>query len=76
MTGRWLALDHMAGLSSVKWAFEQIGIDEDDHMAQRVLEVVKSIGQRGRTVRLNELRHIIDWCLSTADADGEDFARD
>ncbi len=71
-----VALDHMAGLSSIKWAFEKIGADEDDHMAQRVLEVVKSIGQRGRTVRLNELRHIIDWCRSTSDAGGEEFARD
>ncbi|GAH41504.1 unnamed protein product [marine sediment metagenome] len=70
-----VALDHMAGLSSIKWAFEKIDADEDDHMAQRVLEVVKSIGQRGRTVRLNELRHIIDWCRSTSDADGEGYTQ-
>jgi len=68
-----VALDHMAGLSSIKWAFEQIGVDEDDHMARRVLEVVKSIGQRGRTVRLDELSHIIDWCRTTSDVNGEEF---
>lgn len=71
-----VALDHMAGLSSIKWAFEKIGADEDEHMALRVLEVVKSIGQRGRTVRLDELPHIIEWCRSTSDADGERYTRD
>ncbi len=63
------ALDHMAGLSSIKWAFEKIGADEDDQMARRVLEVVKSIGQRGRMVNLDELRHIINWCKSTPNSE-------
>ena len=64
-----VALDHMAGLSSIKWAFEKIGADEDDEMARKVLEVVKSIGQRGRMVNLDELRHIINWCKSHPDSD-------
>lgn len=68
-----VALDHMAGLSSIKWAFDKIGVDEDERMALRVLEIVKSIGQRGRTVRTSELHHIIDWCRSTSDDMGENF---
>ncbi|MFC1543225.1 2-isopropylmalate synthase [Candidatus Neomarinimicrobiota bacterium] len=63
-----VALDHMAGLSSIRWAFEKMGVHEDDHIALSVLDVVKSIGQRGRVVRLNELAHIIDWCKSTHEA--------
>jgi len=57
-----VALDHMSGLSSVKWALDKIGADVDDEIARRVLAAVKSIGQRGRAVSLSELPHIIKWC--------------
>ena len=56
-----ISLDHMSGVSSVKWALEKVGVEFDDALASRVLEVVKSIGQKGRTVGLGELRYIIEW---------------
>ncbi|MCH7858941.1 MAG: 2-isopropylmalate synthase [Candidatus Marinimicrobia bacterium] len=64
-----VALDHMSGLSSVKWAFEKIGAEVDDDLALRVLEVVKSIGQRGRTVGLEELPQIIKLCRMPAEGE-------
>jgi len=59
-----VALDHMSGLSSVEWALEQLEIQYDEPLAERVLAVVKSIGQKGRSVDFAELRHIVEWCVS------------
>lgn len=60
-----IALDHMSGISSVRYALEQIGeADIDDEMAMMVLEKVKNIGQTGRTVEQSELPHIVQWCRS------------
>ena len=70
-----VALNHMAWLSSTKWAFEKIGADEDDQLAGQVLAVVKSIGRRGRTVSPDELPQIITWCRSTAGAGEEDVVQ-
>ena len=57
-----ISLDHMSGIASVKWSLERIEIDFDDNLAFQVLEVVKSIGQKGRTVGLIELPYIVEWC--------------
>ncbi len=57
-----IALDHMSGLSSVVWALEKIGVELDKHLAKNVLDIVKSIGQKGRTVGLAELPFIVEWC--------------
>ena len=57
-----VSLDHMSGLSSIQWALEQLNIELDKEHTQQVLETVKSIGQKGRHVDLEELRHIVEWC--------------
>ena len=57
-----VSLDHMAGLSSVQWAVDQLGIEVNKGEMERILEIIKSIGQKGRTVDLTELHHIVEWC--------------
>jgi 2-isopropylmalate synthase len=59
-----VSLDHMSGLSSIEWAMEQLEINYDVELAEHVLAVVKSIGQKGRSVDFTELRHIVEWCQS------------
>lgn len=57
-----VSLDHMSGLSSAQWAIDKLEIEVDKEMLNRILDIIKSIGQKGRTVDLTELRHIIEWC--------------
>jgi 2-isopropylmalate synthase len=57
-----VSLDHMSGLSSIQWALEQLKIELDAEHTKQVLDTVKSIGQKGRSVDLEELRHIVEWC--------------
>ena len=66
-----VALDHMSGLSSIEWAMEQLKIDYTDALAEQVLTVVKSIGQKGRSVDFGELRHIVEWCQGENKSNGE-----
>jgi 2-isopropylmalate synthase len=57
-----VALDQMAGLSSVRHALDAIGADASDReLSERVLEQVKAIGQTGRVVDLDELALIVGW---------------
>jgi 2-isopropylmalate synthase len=58
-----VSLDHMSGVSSIQWALEQLKIELDRDHTLRVLESVKSIGQKGRTVDLTELNHIVQWIM-------------
>jgi 2-isopropylmalate synthase len=57
-----VSLDHMSGISSAQWAIDQLEIEVDTCLLERILEIIKSIGQKGRTVDLSELKHIIEWC--------------
>ncbi len=57
-----VSLDHMSGISSLQWALEKRDIELNDEQLADVLHVVKSIGQKGRTVDLTELEHIVEWC--------------
>ena len=57
-----ISLDHMSGISSVKWALDRIGVEFDTQLAAQVLTLVKSVGQKGRTVGLCELPLIVEWC--------------
>jgi 2-isopropylmalate synthase len=57
-----VSLDHMSGLSSAQWAIDKLQIDVDKELLNRILDIIKSIGQKGRTVDLTELHHIIEWC--------------
>lgn len=58
---RSFALDHMSGIASLRYALNLIGETELDEQTQYdILKEVKSVGQRGRTVDLAELKHIVD----------------
>ncbi len=58
---RTFALDHMSGIASLRYALNLINEGElDDEHQQDVLHEVKSVGQRGRTVDLAELKHIVE----------------
>jgi len=58
---RTFSLDHMSGLASLRYAMKLIAEDElDDAYQHEILHEVKSVGKRGRTVDLAELKHIVD----------------
>lgn len=58
---RSFALDHMSGIASLRYALGLINESSlDDETQMDVLKEVKSVGQRGRTVDLAELKHIVD----------------
>ncbi len=58
---RTFSLDHMSGIASLRYALKMINEESlDDEHQQDVLQEVKSVGQRGRTVDLAELKHIVD----------------
>jgi len=60
---RHFALDHMSGIASLKYALKVLDIDDlDEDVQKEVLEEVKKVGQRGRTVDLSELPHIVESC--------------
>ena len=60
-----VALDHMSGISSIQWAFDQLEIEIDKPLGTMVLGIVKTIGQQGRSVSLRELKHIYNWSQSS-----------
>jgi 2-isopropylmalate synthase len=58
---RTFSLDHMSGIASLRYALNLIDENDLDEPHQMdVLQEVKSVGQRGRTVDLAELKHIVD----------------
>lgn len=58
---RTFSLDHMSGIASLRYALALIDESSlDENLQLDVLREVKSVGQRGRTVDLSELKHIID----------------
>jgi len=58
---RQFSLDHMSGIAAVRYALSLVEITDLDSKDQsEILSEVKNIGQRGRTVELNELPHIVD----------------
>ncbi len=58
---RNFALDHMSGIASLRYALKLINEEDlDEDIQQDVLKEVKAVGQRGRTVDLAELKHIVD----------------
>ncbi len=58
-----VALDHMSGMASVRYALARIGCDPDDtELASAVLARVKQVGETGRSVGLDELRDIVGVC--------------
>jgi 2-isopropylmalate synthase len=58
---RTFSLDHMSGIASLRYALKLITEENlDDAHQHDILLEVKSVGQRGRTVDLAELKHIVD----------------
>jgi len=54
------ALDHMSGISSLKFALSILDEKElTDELQLQVLSEVKSVGQKGKIVELTELPHIV-----------------
>lgn len=57
-----IALDHMSGISSLRYALSKIGVEDlDKELMNLVLERVKEVGRTGRTVALDELSMIVNW---------------
>ncbi len=58
-----ISLDNMSGTSSIRYALNKINQDNlDKEIMDLVLEQVKVVGQSGKTVNLDELKHIVEWC--------------
>ncbi|KAF0152603.1 MAG: 2-isopropylmalate synthase [Ignavibacteria bacterium] len=58
---RTFSLDHMSGIASLRYALALIDESSlEEELQHDVLREVKSVGQRGRTVELAELKHIVD----------------
>lgn len=68
-----ISLDHMSGISAVKYSLEAIGeYGLNDELIDMVLKKVKEVGQMGRVVSLEELGYIVNYlkighCISTTD---------
>ncbi len=57
-----IALDHMSGISSLRYALYKIGVEDlDKELMNMVLLRVKEVGRTGRTVALDELSMIVHW---------------
>ena len=58
---RTFSLDHMSGIAALRYALNSVDItDLTSEEEADVLEEVKIIGQRGRTLEPSELPHIVD----------------
>jgi len=57
-----IALDHMSGIASVRYALREIGAEAENGLELMVLKKVKEVGHKGRTVDLEELKHIVSMC--------------
>jgi 2-isopropylmalate synthase len=62
-----ICLDHMAGVSAVKYSLKKIGLSKvENDVLYDILDRVKDMGQKGRKVNSEELKHIYDWCVGEA----------
>jgi 2-isopropylmalate synthase len=70
-----ISLDHMSGIASITHALEQIGETTNDRdFTLQVLNRVKEVGQTGRIVELDELRHIVEWMKRDRENNGTNTA--
>jgi 2-isopropylmalate synthase len=59
---RHFSLDHMSGITSIKYALELLNITDLSHEQEmELLNSVKSIGQKGKVVELSELEDLIHY---------------
>jgi 2-isopropylmalate synthase len=56
-----VSLDHMSGLTSIKYYLKFLGLDSDDYIQNELLHIVKKIGEKGRTVSMDEFIHLYEW---------------
>lgn len=56
-----VSLDNMSGLSSVRFALDQIEVEHENNLESQVLKHVKEVGETGRIVNQQELRQIVNW---------------
>jgi len=57
-----ISLDHMSGISAVRYCLEQIGEPATDNdFANLILKKVKEVGQTSRHVDLTELKYIVKY---------------
>ncbi len=57
-----ISLDHMSGLSAVRYALDEIEEDNNDHEFNKaLLKRIKEVGSMGRTVDITEFRHIVSY---------------
>ncbi|MFA8344181.1 MAG: 2-isopropylmalate synthase [Rhodothermaceae bacterium] len=63
---RNFSLDHMSGLASIRYALDLLETEVDQELEKEILQEVKIVGQRGRTVDLSELSHIITYLKQTS----------
>jgi len=66
-----VALDHMAGLSSIRASLRELGEDVDDTFQRALLKKVKEIGQTGRIVDLRELSLLLNSLRHPSGSDRE-----
>lgn len=66
-----VALDHMAGLSSIRASLRELGEDVDDTLQRALLKKVKEIGQTGRIVDLRELSLLLNSLRHPSGSDRE-----
>ncbi|MDX1700114.1 MAG: 2-isopropylmalate synthase [Melioribacteraceae bacterium] len=59
---RHFSLDHMSGITSIKYALELLKVDDlSNEQEFELLNSVKSIGQKGKVVELNELHDLVHY---------------
>jgi 2-isopropylmalate synthase len=59
---RHFSLDHMSGLSAIKYALDLLNINHLNYETQnKILNEVKALGQKGKIVDLSELPHIVEY---------------
>ncbi len=56
-----IALDHMSGVASVRYALDAIESTVSDEEMAIVLAQIRRAGHMGRSVDLEELKHIVTW---------------
>ena len=67
-----VCLDHMSGGASIDYGLQRLGVgDIDAETRTRLLAEVKAIGQKGRTVSLEELSHLVAFCSAPDRATSE-----
>jgi 2-isopropylmalate synthase len=55
-----ISLDHMSGLSSIKYMIKKNGYEINDELSKKILQNVKKMGHKGKIVDEEEFIHIVE----------------